>query len=104
MDVQQIKREMLRVELQSLIKILPPPAKRLSRQSGNQIKVDVPKPGRTQLVKGARDICRVMSTAQLFQVKIVETLSAETCSIDTELMKSRQGALFRLSAGAAISG
>jgi len=103
-DLLQFGAAVFRLQLQGLFKISLPTGKRLSGQSGDQIKVKVCKSGITQLLKSFRDIIRAVGPAQLFQVASIESLRAKAGAIDTEPAQLGKVLLSRSRTVAAIAG
>src|SRR5216684_3977908 len=103
MHVQQIKRQMLRPQLQRACQISLPASERLARQSRDQIKVDVCESRLAKLPKRRRNIGGGMRAAELLQFTIVKGLRAKTRAIDAEPVELSESFLFSGGAYAAIS-
>src|SRR5207249_2170416 len=86
---------MLRPQLQSFIKISLPTNKRLTRQSGDQIEVNVSESGVAQSMKGAFYVSRTVCAAEQFQLAIVKGLRAKTCAIYSQAAKLHHRFTFR---------
>src|SRR5215204_1218260 len=90
MDLEQIKREMLRCEIKRLFDISLPAGECLTRQPRDQIETYICKTRVSQISKSSQRISGVMRSAELRELGVIESLCAKAGAINSETAKRTQ--------------
>src|SRR5947207_15599433 len=87
MDLEQIKREMLWLQLECYLNVSLPAIKGLTRQPRDQIEADVCKTRSTQISKSFQCVCGIVRATEFCELSIIKRLRAKTRTLNSETVK-----------------